>query len=273
MYGAVDIGGTKTLVAVFDDSGKVVEQIKFPTPKDYKDFKIELAKTVASLSTKDFIQTVVAAPGKIDRKHGIGLVFGNLPWIKIPIQQDVEAMFKCPVSVENDANLAGLSEALAIEDKYHKVLYVTVSTGIGSGFVVNGRIDPDTEDAEIGHILLPYKGELKRWQEFASGRAIVANFGKRASDIPASDTKTWDAIARNIAIGMIDIIATLTPDAIVIGGGVGSHLDKFKIPLENAMKKYDNPMVTIPPILNAKNSEEAVIYGCYAYAKQHSNAK
>ncbi len=266
MYITIDIGGTKTLIAVFNESGEIEEQIKFKTPVDYTEFSQELAKSVDSLTTKEFAACGLAAPAKIDRTHGVAIAFGNLDWTDVPLQEIVEEIVKCPVVIENDANLAGLSEALRVQDAYRKVLYITVSTGIGGVMVIDGKIDPNTQDAEIGHILLEHDGQLMRWQEFASGKAIVARTGMRASDIPV-DSPLWYGVARNIAIGLIDVIATLTPDAIIVGGGVGSHFDKYGDRLKEQLKIYENPLVTIPPVFGAFNAEEAVIYGCYEIAK------
>lgn len=267
MYAAIDVGGTKTLVAVFAENGRLKEQIKFPTPANYEAFIDELANTVAKLSTNDFKAAGVAIPGRVDRTHGIGVAFGNLSWKDVPVQRDVERLVHAPVLVENDANLAALSEARRVLKDYKKVLYVTVSTGIGSGFVTDGSLDPHFLDAEVGHLLLEHDGKLQRWQEFASGKAIVAKFGKKASELPADDNDAWYLVARNIAVGLIDLIATLTPDAIIIGGGVGSHYDKFIGRLQEQLKIYDNPLVVIPPILKAKRAEEAVIYGCFELVK------
>lgn len=269
MFAAVDVGGTKTLIAIFSKSGKVVEQLKFPTPANYSDFKTELAKNVAILATKDFTRVVMAIPAKVDRKHGIGLAFGNLDWVNVPVQADAELVFKCPVLLENDAKLAALSEAIALKKKYRKVLYVTISTGIGGGLIIDGKIDPDFEDIEVGQLLLEYKGELKSWEDFGSGRAFQNKFGKRVSDVEADNDQAWYWFARNIAIGLIDLMATLTPEVIVLGGGAGAHLDKFKDRLDEQLKIYENPMFSIPPIIKAHNAEEAVIYGCYALGKQH----
>lgn len=266
MYGAIDVGGTKTLIAVFDDTQNKVAEQKFATPKLYDDFVGELASQSSSLPQKNFKRIVAALPGKIDRKHGRGIAFGNLPWENISAQRDIERIFHAPTSLENDANLAGLSEALLVRKKYRKVVYITVSTGIGGVMIVDGKIDENTQDAEFGHMLLEHKGALRRWQEFASGKAIVARTGKKASDIPKDDT-LWYGIARNIAIGLIDVVANLTPDAVIFGGGVGSHFDKFKGHLNEQMKIYDNPMISLPVLLGAKRAEEAVIYGCYDYAK------
>lgn len=267
MYGAVDIGGTKTLIAVYKADGEVVAQQKFPTPQDFDEFITTFTATYKELGSFDLQRAVVAVPGQVDRKHGIAIAFGNLPWTNVPMAQELEKILNCPVQLENDANLAGLSEALLLKDQYRKVVYVTVSTGIGGVLVVDGEIDPNTADAEIGHILLEHNGQLMRWEQFASGKAIVAKYGKRVSDI--EDPTAWYGIARNIAIGLIDVVAVYVPEVIVLGGGVGTNFDKFSEHLLEQMKIYDNPMLTLPVIIKAQRPEEAVIYGCYHLAKTH----
>jgi predicted NBD/HSP70 family sugar kinase len=267
MYAAIDIGGTKTLVAVFDKNRNIVEKHKFPTNHEYSIFIKDLKDNVAKLTTKEFQRAVVAAPAWIDRKHGIATNFGNLPWKNVHIEKDVERILHCPTDVENDANLAGIGEAFALENLQQKVLYITVSTGIGGGYIVNGKIDKSFEDTEIGHMLLEHKDRLVRWEKFASGSAIYEKYGMKASDI--EDPQAWYMIARNLAIGMINVIATMNPDTIVIGGGVGSHFEKFGDRLKEQLKIYENPMVKIPTIIQAVHPEDAVLFGCYEYAKQH----
>ena len=269
MFAAVDIGGTKTLVAVFDAHGKVVERQKFPTPKDYEVFKTELAKAVAKLSTKDLLRTVVAAPGLINRRKGIVIAFGNLSWQNIPLQQDTEFIIKAPVVLENDCKLAALSEAILVKKDYRKVLYVTISTGINAGLVIDGKLPPDFEDMEAGQMLLEHQGKLMDWEDFGSGRAFQEKFGKKVSEIPDEHQEAWYWLSRNIAVGLVALIAILTPEVIIMGGGVGAHLAKFKDRLNEQLKIYENPMFVVPPILKAKRAEEAVIYGCYELAKQY----
>lgn len=267
MYLAVDIGGTKTLLVVFSADGRIKESQKFETPALYETFLEELADSVAELSTKKFSGAVVAVPGKINRELGVAIGLGNLAWQHVPIKKDVETIAHCYVHIENDAKLAGLSEARQIPE-YKRVLYITISTGINSAVIENGKLDKGTQDSEIGHILLEHEGTLKEWEDFASGRAIVKKFGKRASDIATDDSQAWYFIARNIAIGLIDAIAMLTPDVIVIGGGVGTHFYKFQDRLIEELKIYESPLIAIPPILQAKHPEEAVVYGCYELAKE-----
>lgn len=266
---AIDVGGTKTLLAVFTQDGDLKQSVKFPTPPDYNDFLLELAKNVDSLTTNKFMICVTALPGRINRSRGIAISFGNLTWSNLPIVDNLEKIIGCKVLIENDANLAGLSEANEVQaKKYNKVIYITVSTGIGCGIVVGGKLDPEELDAEVGHMLLEYGDKLQRWEEFASGKAIVARTGKRAAEIPAGDP-LWYSIARNIAIGLINVVATQTPDCIVIGGGVGSHFAKFEEHLKEEMRLYEDKMLRVPPILPAVRAEEAVIYGAYLMAKQN----
>lgn len=262
---AIDVGGTKTLVASFNEKGEVVEKVKFPTPQEYSDFLSQLGATVKSLTINSFERCVMALPGVIDREHGVLKECGNLPWEQKPVRHDVVELLGVGVTLENDSKLAALSEA-SLLPTYRKVLYMTVSTGIGGGLVINGKLDPNSIDAEYGRMLLEHEGKLMLWEEFASGKAIVAKFGMRASDI--TDPSTLYIIARNIAIGLIDVIAATTPDVVVIGGGVGSNFAKFGEQLISELNIYADSLLRVPPVFGAKRAEEAVIYGCYILAKQ-----
>lgn len=266
MYGAIDVGGTKTLIAVLNDNREIIEQFKFPTPAEYPQFLIELQTAWNNLQNHDVRAVTIAMPGSIDRERGYVHAFGNLTWRDIPVHADVEKITNSPVLIENDANLAGLSEALNVYPQYKKSLYLTISTGIGSGIVVNGTIDPAFADSEAGDIMIEHGGILQKWESFASGKAIVAKYGKKASEL--DDPAAWQAISKDFAVGMLDTIAIVQPDVIILGGGVGSHFQKYGEFLVAELKKYENPMMPIPPIIQAQHPEEAVIYGCYDLAKQ-----
>ena len=263
----VDVGGTKTLLAVFTKSGKLQKTIRFETPHNYSRFLDALSQNINELGVADFSAVCLAIPGMIDRNKGIGLAFGNLPWKNIHIGEFVEKLTKAPVLIENDTNLAALSEAQFITKGTEKVLYVTISTGIGTGVISNGIIDPELADSEGGQMLLSYRGKQTAWEDFASGRAIQRRFGKQAREI--NDEATWKTITHDLALGFIDLIAVLQPKVIIIGGGVGTHFNKFDQLLKSQLKKYETPMTPIPPIVRAKRPEEAVIYGCYQLLKAH----
>lgn len=264
MYLAIDVGGTKTFVASVTDEGIIEELFRFLTPKDYAVFVHNLEENVAKLSTKNFKAAGISAPGRIDHTIGVGVVMGNLPWKDVPIKQDLQRIANCPVILENDANLAGLSESILLKNKYSSVLYVTIGTGIGTAVLVDQNIV--LPDCEGGHMVLEYDGRMQKWESFASGRAIVERFGKPASEL--TNPADWQYIAHTLTVGLIDLIAFVQPEVIVLGGGVSKHFAKFEKPLLTELKRYETPMVPIPTIQVAQRPEEAVLFGCFELAKR-----
>lgn len=267
MYLAVDTGGTKTLVAAVDEMGIIKQQLRFPTPKSYNEFTDELAKNVDQLTTKEFEAACIAIPGRLDRKAGKVISLGNLPWKNEPVLADCEKIFKCPTIIENDANLAGLSEAMLHKD-CDSVLYITVSTGIGTGAVYKQELSPALLDMEGGHMIMPHDGKLEKWERFASGKAFYEYFGKLGADIPASDEQTWGIFARGLAVGFFDLITIVQPDLIVIGGSMGEHFEKYISLLKAELNKYSVSVIKMPKIVQAERPDEAVIFGCYDLARQ-----
>jgi len=266
MYLAVDIGGTKTLLAAFDSKGKIQKELKFPTPQNYETFLTELDSNVKKLGVGDFRAAAVAVPGLLNRETGKVLALGNLPWKNEPIEAEIERLVACPVIIENDAKLAGLSEAKLLIKDFKRTIYITISTGIGIALITDGIIDTKVGDLGGRGLLVEHNEKLVPWESFASGKAIFEKYGKRASDI--TDEEAWKLIAHNLAIGFIDLIAVLQPDVIVVGGGVGAHYKKFEKYLLKELKSYEVPMLPIPPIRQAQHAEEAVIYGCYELVKE-----
>lgn len=265
MYLGIDIGGTKTLVASLTDKGVIDETFKFPTPASYAHFLLELRHGLVHLKTQDFRAAGVGAPGRLNRTEGIYINGGNLHWHNKSIELDITRIIHTPVVVENDAKLAALSEAMLVKEKYNRVLYVTISTGIGAGVVINQTLDPDFLNIESGQAVFEHHGRMKRWEEFASGQAIVKEFGKRAADI--NDQKTWQKIVRYWVPGLSGLIANIQPEVLIIGGSVGTHFDKYKDILRAELKKYETPLTPVPKVIGAQRPEEAVIYGCYDLAK------
>jgi len=265
MFVGIDIGGSKTLIARLDNDGVIIASEKFPTSKDYDEFVKDLAHCLPKLGKADYTAGTVAVPGRIDRDHGIGLVFGNLPWRNVPLQADVERLLHCPILLEHDPSLAALSEAMLLKDKYKKVLYITVSTGIGAGLIINGKIDEEFAGSEAGQIILEHQGKHLSWESFASGKAIYEHYGTEAHNI--TDEAAWRRIGRNIATGLTALLALTEPDVVVIGGSIGTYFDHYKEFLVAALHQYELPLVPIPPIQAAARPEQAVVYGCYDLAK------
>lgn len=263
----VDIGGTKTLFGVFNNTGELQKTVKIPTSKNYKDFLEKFSETVSTLGYKITL-VAVAVPGRIDRNTERVVSYGNLQWKNTPLKSDLGAIVSVPVIVENDAKLAALSEASQLQPPADKVLYITFSTGIGAGLVYKGKLDEAMLDSEVGQILLPNpddNGLLVRWETFASGKALYEKYGQKAEDL--SDKESWANFTNKMAIGIVDICAVIEPDVVIIGGGVGAHFKKFGSQLQKSVLKIMPYMVKKPTILGAKNAELASLLGCYELSK------
>lgn len=263
MLVAVDTGGTKTLVATFSSKGKLTNQVKFPTPRDPSDYMELLASTITGMTEDKTIDAIaVAVPGQT--KNGTAVICTNLGWHNVPIVAPLKKLFKCPVYLENDANLAGLAEANALPKRYDNVLYVTISTGIGMGLIINHEIHPALSITEPGHMVLEYDGKLRTWEGFASGRAIRNTYDSYARDI--KDRHVWNQIADKISRGFLVLVPAIKPDVIVIGGSIGTYFDRYEKQLQHILTKRLNPEFLPVDIRQSVHPEEAVIYGCYYYA-------
>ena len=271
MIVTIDTGGTKTLISSFDRNGKMGESIKFPTPTTAKQYVDVLTSVVREHYGHHQVDVVVLAlPGII--KDGTAVWCNNLHWANFKATELLKDLLPgVPLLVENDANLAGLAETRALNPLPVSSLYVTISTGIGSGICTNGFIDPALRHSEAGRALIEYDGKVQEWEQFASGHAITAVYKKMARDITSK--RIWYQIADRISRGFLAVIPIIQPDIIIIGGGVGSHFAKYHTQLEGILKEHLPPHIPCPKIVQAQHPEEAVIYGGYYYGKDFLDAQ
>lgn len=266
---AVDTGGTKTLVAGFNDRGEPGEHFRFPTPRDTEAYINALLRTLKDNYDLTAITGIgIAVPGIV--KDNIAVWCGNLGWRDFDIANEVKKHIDVPVWVENDANLAGLAQAHALQPLPEKCLYLTVSTGIGTGFIHNGIIDPQLSNSEGGRMILEYNGKLQQWEAFASGKALYDTYGQLARDI--YDIATWEEFADKLSRGLLALIPLTQPEVIVIGGSLGTYLERYQVQLEQKLKDNLTEHIIFPRIVQAFYPEEAVIYGCYQYATENPDA-
>lgn len=264
MLVAVDTGATKTLVAIFDQRGAIHDSIRFPTPTATKQYLDELFDAITTITKgKKPTILVVGAPGVI--KNGVIKWCGNLPWRDFTLQKRLEEYYPgTRVYLENDANLAGLAETRSLRTIPTSSLYVTISTGIGTGIIEDGKINSGTRDSEGGHILTEYDGVVRTWESFASGAAIYKAYGKYARDITSK--KAWKQIADRISRGFLTIIPLLQPSVIIFGGSMGTYFDQYHEQLEKLLRERLPDYIPCPRLIQARHPEHAVIYGCYYYA-------
>ncbi|HEV7952286.1 MAG TPA: ROK family protein [Candidatus Saccharimonadales bacterium] len=264
MLVTVDTGGTKTLIASFEQNGDIGEMIKFPTPSDQNEYVTLLRQTLIDTYGDAPVEAIVIGlPGII--KDGVAVWCNNLGWKDFDAHSAFAGVLgDTPVLIENDANLAGLSETRALDPIPTSSLYVTVSTGIGTGIITNGRIDPGLRHSEGGRALVEFDGVIREWESFASGQAIYQAYGKYARDITSQ--KVWDQIADRISRGFLAAIPIIQPDIVIIGGSIGSYFEEYGSQLEAILQEKLPPHIVCPRFAQAKHPEEAVIYGCYYYA-------
>jgi predicted NBD/HSP70 family sugar kinase len=264
MIVTVDTGATKTLVANFTSDGKLGEQIKFLTPKDPKEYVKLLRETIINNYSGQTVEMIVVAlPGIVE--DGVAIWCNNLKWKNFNAAAALKGVLgNTPIYIENDATLAGLAETRALNPIPPLSLYVTVSTGIGTGIITNGHIDPSIRHSEGGHSLVEFDGKIVEWESFAAGSAIVKAYGKYARDI--TDKKTWAEIADRISRGFLALIPILQPDVIIIGGSVGTYFEQYSEKLNKILEDKLPTHIPLPKIVQAKHPEQAVIYGCYYYA-------
>ena len=269
MYLCIDIGGTKTAIAKTDSSGQITYQTKIKTDHNYDAFIGNLVNLVKRDIKNNISLSCTAIPGLIDRKKGVVFSLGNLPWKNKPLKNDLEKKLGIKVIIENDAKLGGLSEARAVSDKYSRVLYLTIGTGIGGALIIDGNVPKDMQDMEIGKMPLSYEGsEIKPWENIISGRTIFEQYSKKASEI--TEEAIWREVGRKIAYGLGPACSALQVDAIIFGGGVGQYSDKFaavvaKYLSENLHSNIKNPSAYLPPTYG----ENSVLMGCWEYIKDY----
>lgn len=267
MIVGVDIGGTKTLLALFAENGKLLKEARFETSHNYDDFLKDLETHARTFETEKAKIACVAVPGLLDRERGVVSSLGNLPWKDKYIQHDAsKALNIKKIYIENDSKLAGLAEARYILGRYTRVFYLTLSTGIGGALVIDGKLVKDLEDMEIGKSPLPFKGKPLAWEEFASGRAFYERCGKKAVDV--DDEKIWQEFAEGVNLGLGMICSIFQAEAIVFGGGLGQRLNRFQKYIQPYLAKNLHPNVRQPKsLLSTHYRGQSVIYGCYHYAK------
>ena len=182
MYGiGIDIGGTKIAVVLGTDRGRILEREVFPTPhgKAVPSVFLTLQQTVhrllkkQRLTLKQIHRVGVGVPGLFNDQKGMVEESPNLKdWVGIPLRKKLQTTFRRPVRIENDANATALAEKHFGSGRgLDTFIYLTVSTGIGSGVVVNGRLHRGISGSagEVGHSIVDPRG----WKNHLSIRGTL----------------------------------------------------------------------------------------------------
>lgn len=305
---AIDIGGTKLAAGIVDTAGSILARGEVPTlaaegPERVLTRIIRLAEDVlaAPRISGEAIQRIgIGCAGPVDRQAGLILNPPNLPgWVRVPLVERIEKALGRPAVLENDANAAALGEfRYGAGRGASSLVYLTVSTGIGSGIILDGKIWHGVKDGagEVGHMTLlpdgPICGCGNRGclEALASGPSIARRARealamerpsrlRAAGDFTAVDVvrlaqegdalaaEVWDETVRYLGLGVATIVTILAPERVVIGGGVtqaGDFLfDRLRREVRRRVKLV---AVESVPILPAALGPDVGILGAAAIA-------
>jgi glucokinase len=238
---AVDLGGTNLRVAVVDGDGTVLERHRVPTPTQGS-VADSIAELIAELGADPDYPAVVAVPGLVDYERRSALWAPHLPpdWVTELAEDHLTSRLCRRVCIANDADLAAVGETyFGAGRNASDVAFLTVSTGIGAGVLLNRRLVRGRRSvAEIGHTIIDRhafsNGEPATLEELASGSniprlaqigAVRARTGEQLEALEESGddraTAVWMQIVESVTIGIINLAWCFGPDLIIIGGGIG----------------------------------------------------
>lgn len=256
----IDVGGTNTRVALINDEYKIVERVQFSTDTQNPQVTLEKINNVI----KGFGQKIegigISCPGPLDLIHGIILETPNLPgWHYFHLTEELQNITGIKVQLQNDANLAGLAEAVigAGAGKSH-VQFLTISTGVGAGFCIDGKIYQGSKGfaQEVANCIVwkndPSHGVLKSGsiESIASGTAITTrakNLGLEV--VHAGDVYDLAQEGNELAIQIMEdayeylsnfisiLYGVLDPDLFVLSGSVALKIPGFIEEIEKRVKE------------------------------------
>ena len=267
-YLGIDIGGTKTAVGVFDPDCTLIAETAFPTnpQSGCADLVHRIGVTYRKLlqenglAEEQVTAAGVACPGPLDLASGMIVHIPTMGFRNEPIRQMLQTELEKPIHLENDANCAALAEAVkGAGAGGQSVVYVTISTGVGCGIVLNGKILDGAAfcAGEIGHLVVEPDGrpcpcgKNGCLEQYASGTAVAEIAGERLGQIISAKkvfakARNGDGICREIveqageklAFSLAAVCQLINPDTIVLGGSVTKDFDVLKPCLDAALPKY-----------------------------------
>ncbi|MGC9503132.1 ROK family protein [Baaleninema sp.] len=243
----IDLGGTAIKLGRFDREGNCGERLTVETPQPSTPEAV-LEAIVGAIDRLDPRRNCVAVglgtPGPADETGRIAKVAINLSgWKEVPVADILEGKLKRPVVLANDANCAGLGEAwLGAGRGFGDLIVLTLGTGVGGAIILGNRLFVGRHGAagELGLITLNPEGppcnsgNNGSLEQYGSVRAIRRETGcephELAAKAKAGDGEAieyWEAYGRRLGAGLASLIYVLTPEAVVIGGGIAAGADLF----------------------------------------------
>jgi fructokinase len=239
VYGGIEVGGTKIICAVGLNPADVQVQMRFPTTTPDE----ALARIIAFFQQHpvDAVGIGSFGPLSLDRSapdYGSITSTPKQGWADTDLARTIGRLLGVPIAFDTDVNAAALGEwRWGAGQGLDTFLYLTVGTGIGGGGISNGRLMHGLLHPEMGHIPVPHDRQADPFagicpyhadclEGLASGPAIHARWGASAETLPP-DHPAWDLEAHYLALACVTFICILSPQRIILGGGVMSQRHLF----------------------------------------------
>ena len=243
----VDLGGTAIKIGRFLKDGTCCQSISLvtPQPANPKPVIDAIAKGVQQLNQDRSCQAIgVGVPGPTDTARRIAKKSINLPgWDDVPVADWLEAQTNLPTILENDANCAAIGEAwLGAGRKFKDFILLTLGTGVGGAIFLDGKLFTGRCGAagELGLITLNpdgfpcrsgNQGSLEQYTSIGSIRRSTgkepAEMGKLARAGEQAALEFWQSYGKLLGAGLASLVYVLTPEAVIIGGGISASSEFF----------------------------------------------
>lgn len=243
----IDLGGTAIKLGRFDRAGNCLKSLTVPTPQPAKPDAV-LATFVDAIAQIDPNQEAgaigIGTPGPTDAAGRVATVAINLEgWVNIPVAPWLEKRCDRPVILANDANCAGLGEFwLGAGADFQNLILLTLGTGVGGAIILDGKLFTGHHGTagELGLITLNPDGPVCNsgnngsMEQYLSVPAIRRRTGMEPKEVgdkaTAGDPEAiafWQTYGQELGAGLTSLIYVLTPQAIIIGGGVSASTHFF----------------------------------------------
>lgn len=308
----VDLGGTQIRAGLFMENGELIERVNTLTKAEEGPSAVikritalvenVMDKIVRSEGKQSILGIGIGSPGPLDVFEGTILSPPNLHgWVNIPLRSILETHFQLPVFLNNDANAAALGEYYFGAGKGKKnVVYMTISTGVGTGVIDNGHLllGDNGSSAEVGHMTLNPHGPMCGCgnrgclEAYASGTGIVnrtiealkqssvSSLLKNKKSLTSKDVfeaaKLDDPLAKEIVeetreylgAGLLNVIHLYNPEMIIFGGGVSKAGNYLLQPsIEFAKEKAMKPLADKLQFTMAQLGDDVGLVGAAALVK------
>jgi fructokinase len=236
LFGGVEAGGTKFVCCVASGPNKIVEEIRFATTTPDETLR-KVVRFFQPYVTGGKVRTIgVGCFGPLDLEPGsptYGYITATpkIHWSNTDVRGTLQRSLNIGIAIDSDVNAAAVGEHVwGASRGQDPSLYLTIGTGIGGGYLKDGKPLIGLQNLEMGHIRIPHNRELDPFEGscpfhgdcfegLASGPAIEERLGVTGAIVPVSDP-FWDIEAEYIASALMNYILTLSPKKIILGGGV-----------------------------------------------------